>query len=133
MLLVYFSNNAWNTMLSITSVMVLPAYFMSAIYLWKLCEDHEYPANFFIKRSSALMSSILGAIYAVWLIYAAGLNYLLMAIIFMALGIPVFYYARRQNAPDEPVFLAGERFGAIVLFLVALFAIYAMAKGIVAA
>ncbi len=36
-LLVYFSNNAWNTMLSITGVMVLPAYFMSCAYLWKLC------------------------------------------------------------------------------------------------
>jgi arginine:ornithine antiporter/lysine permease len=131
MLLVYFSNNAWNTMLSITSVMVLPAYFMSALYLWKLCEDHEYPVNFYIKRSMALLSAIIGAIYALWLIYAAGLNYLLMAIIFMALGIPVFYYARRQNFPNEQVFSAGERFGASILLIVAIFAIYAMSKGIV--
>lgn len=133
MLLVYFSNNAWNTMLSITSVMVLPAYFMSALYLWKLCEDHEYPTNFYIRRSMALMSAIVGAVYALWLIYAAGLNYLLMAIIFMALGIPVFYYARRQNFPNEQVFSAGERFGAGLLLIVALFAIYAMSTGIVSA
>ncbi len=132
MLMVYFSNNAWNTMLSITSVMVLPAYFMSALYLWKLCEDHEYPTNFYIRRSVALFSAIIGALYALWLIYAAGLNYLLMAIIFMALGIPVFCYARRQNAPSEPIFSAGERFGAGVLLVVALFAIYAMISGIVA-
>ena len=33
LLLVYFSNNAWNTMLSITSVMVLPAYLTSCAYL----------------------------------------------------------------------------------------------------
>ena len=131
MLLVYFSNNAWNTMLSITSVMVLPAYFMSALYLWKLCEDHEYPTNFYIRRSVALFSAIIGAIYALWLIYAAGLNYLLMAIIFMALGIPVFCYARKQNAPLEPIFSAGEKFGAGVLLIVALFAIYAMVSGIV--
>lgn len=133
MLLVYFSNNAWNTMLSITSVMVLPAYFMSALYLWKLCEDHEYPTNFYIRRSMALMSAIVGAVYALWLIYAAGLNYLLMAIVFMALGIPVFYYARRQNFPNEQVFSAGERFGAGLLLIVALFAIYAMSTGIVSA
>ncbi len=131
MLLVYFSNNAWNTMLSITSVMVLPAYFMSALYLWKLCEDHEYPTNFYIRRSVALFSAIIGAIYALWLIYAAGLNYLLMAIIFMALGIPVFCYARKQNAPLEPIFSAGEKFGAGVLLIVALFAIYALVSGIV--
>jgi arginine:ornithine antiporter/lysine permease len=81
----------------------------------------------------ALMSAIVGAVYALWLIYAAGLNYLLMAIIFMALGIPVFYYARRQNFPNEQVFSAGERFGAGLLLIVALFAIYAMSTGIVSA
>ena len=119
-------------MLSITSVMVLPAYFASAMYLWKLCEDHEYPANFYIRRSAALLSAVIGSLYALWLIYAAGLNYLLMALIFMAVGIPVFVHARRQNAPDEPAFTTGERFAAGVLVVAALFAIYAMARGIVA-
>lgn len=131
MLLVYFSANAWNTMLSITSVMVLPAYFASAMYLWKLCEDHEYPSNFYIKRSTALFSAVLGSVYALWLIYAAGLNYLLMALVFMAAGIPVFIRARHQNAPQEPAFTAGERFTAGILTVVALFAIYAMYKGFV--
>lgn len=133
MLLVYFSGNAWNTMLSITSVMVLPAYFASAMYLWKLCEDHEYPSGFYIRRSTALLSAVLGSLYALWLIYAAGLNYLLMALIFMAIGIPVFIHARRQNAPHEPAFSAGERFAAWILVAAALFAIYAMATGVVAA
>lgn len=131
MLMVYFSNNAWNTMLSITSVMVLPAYFMSAMYLWKICEDHEYPLQFYIKRSWALFSAIIASLYSLWLIYAAGLQYLLMALIFMALGIPVYIYARRQNASNEAVFSAGERFGAAILFITALFAIYAMYKGLV--
>lgn len=131
MLLVYFSGNAWNTMLSITSVMVLPAYFASAMYLWKLCEDHEYPTGFYIKRSSALFSAVFGSLYALWLIYAAGLNYLLMALVFMAVGIPVFIHARRQNSPHTPAFTAGERFGAIILVIAALFAVYAMYKGIV--
>ncbi len=131
MLMVYFSGNAWNTMLSITSVMVLPAYFASALYLWKLCEDHEYPTFFYIRRSTALISAILGSVYALWLIYAAGLNYLLMALVFVAAGIPVFMRARRQSAPNEPVFSAGEAFAAGVLVVAALFAIYAMYKGIV--
>lgn len=133
MLMVYFSGNAWNTMLSITSVMVLPAYFASAMYLWKLCEDHEYPVNFYIKRSGALLSAVIGSLYALWLIYAAGLNYLLMALIFMAVGIPVFIHARHQSAPNEAVFTAGERFAAGILIIAALFAIYAMARGVIAA
>ena len=133
MLLVYFSGNAWNTMLSITSVMVLPAYFASAMYLWKLCEDHEYPNSFYIRRSVALLSAILGSIYSLWLIYAAGLNYLLMALIFMALGIPVYVWARRQSAPNQPLFSAGERFVAGVLVIAAILAVYMMATGVVSA
>lgn len=131
LLLVYFSNNAWNTMLSITSVMVLPAYFASCAYLWKLCEDGEFPNNLIFRRAGSLITSIIGAAYALWLIYAAGLNYLLMAVVIIALGIPVFVWARKQNHPEAPAFSPRECFGAVVLILVALFAIYAFARGII--
>ncbi len=130
-LLVYFSNNAWNTMLSITSVMVLPAYFSSCAYLWKVCEDGEYPNGIYIRRSAALFSAIIGSIYALWLIYAAGLNYLLMAVIFMALGIPVYIWARHQFAPGQRTFTTGEGVIASFLIVIALWAIYALARGIV--
>ena len=131
LLLVYFSNNAWNTMLSITSVMVLPAYFTSCVYLWKLCEDGEFPENTLYSRSSALFTSILGSIYALWLIYAAGLNYLLTAVIIIALGIPVYVWARKQNTPSERVFTRPECKLAFLLIIIALFAIYALARGII--
>lgn len=131
LLLVYFSNNAWNTMLSITSVMVLPAYFASCAYLWKLCEDGEYPSNIFYKRSSALITSIIGSIYALWLIYAAGLNYLLMAAVIIALGIPVYIWAKKEHNPDVCAFEAKEKYLAIALLIVALFAIYAFVRGII--
>ncbi|MBE6467821.1 MAG: amino acid permease [Alphaproteobacteria bacterium] len=131
LLLVYFSNNAWNTMLSITSVMVLPAYFTSCAYLWKLCEDGEYPQNSFYSRSGALFTSVLGSIYALWLIYAAGLNYLLTAVIIIALGIPFYIWARKQNTPQERVFSQAECKLALLLIVIALFAIYALIRGII--
>lgn len=131
LLLVYFSNNAWNTMLSITSVMVLPAYFTSCAYLWKLCEDGEYPNNIIYRRSSALFTAILGAIYALWLIYAAGLKYLLLAVVIIAIGIPVYICARRKNTPHEPIFTKCERPILYLTIILALIAIYAMIRGIV--
>ena len=130
-LMVYFSNNAWNTMLSITGVMVLPAYFSSCAYLWKICEDGEYPSGVYIKRSTALFSGIIGSLYALWLIYAAGLNYLLMAVIFMSIGIPVFMLARKQAAPQEKAFSVGECAIALMMIIVSLWAIYAFWRGIV--
>lgn len=129
MLLVYFSNNAWNTMLSITSVMVLPAYFASCAYLWKICEDGEYPGDIVYKRSGALITAILGSLYALWLIYAAGLNYLLMAVIIIALGIPVYMWASKEN--ETRAFTRNEGILAWALIIIAVFALYAFSRGII--
>ncbi|MBP5215807.1 MAG: amino acid permease [Alphaproteobacteria bacterium] len=130
MLMVYFSNNAWNTMLSITGVMVLPAYFSCCAYLWKICEDHEYPRGFYIRRSEALISGVIGAFYALWLIYAAGLKYLLLAVIFMVIGIPFYIWACKQNNPDKAAFSVGELVVSGIMLVIAVFALYAFASGL---
>ncbi len=130
MLLVYFSNNAWNTMLSITGVMVLPAYIFSTLYLWKLTEDGEYQKITQHGRFFALISGIFGTAFGVWLVYAAGLKYLFMAFVFIALGIPVFMVARRQNAPTEPCFTGAEKIIMVLILLIACAAIYAFAGGL---
>jgi len=44
MALVCFSNNAWNVMISITGVMIPPAYIGATVYLWKLMAQGQYPA-----------------------------------------------------------------------------------------
>ena len=132
LLLVYFSNNAWNTMLSITSVMVLPAYLTSCAYLFKMCVDGEYPsAQMLEKRSSALFSAAAGSVFALWLIYAAGLQYLLLAVIILALGIPVFIWGRKDNHPNEPYFTSREKWLAALIIIIALWAIYAFAHGLI--
>lgn len=139
--LVYFAGNAWNTMLSITGVMVLPAYFMSCLYLWRICEDHEFPMNIRISRFSALMTGILGTTYALWLIYAAGVTYLLMAVIFIAIGIPVYIWSRIEqgarllsdgkNGRPEPCFSDSERALSVFILVTAFVAIYAFARGLI--
>ena len=124
MLLVYFSNNAWNTMLSITGVMVLPAYLFSCLYLWKICEDEQITG---VSRWWARLTGILGSIYAIWLIYAAGLNYMLMAIIFIAAGLPIYLWTKKGKGS----MCFADKVLASALVGVALFAIYAFARGII--
>ena len=131
MILVYFANNAWNTMLSITGVMVLPAYLMSCLFLWKICEDHEYPRHFSVGRFDALITGLLGTVYAVWLVYAAGLQYLLMAVVFIAIGIPVYVWTRREEKTSEPIFTCREKILAGGIVLLALIAIYAFSHGLI--
>ena len=129
MILVYFAKDAWSMMLSITGVMVLPAYLISTLYLWKLCMDGEYPSAASTRRSAAVACGALGTIYALWLIYAAGLHYLLMATILVAAGVPLFIWSRRQAHDGKPVFLGYEKAMLIILTLVALFAAFMLARG----
>lgn len=129
--LVYFSNNAWNTMLSITGVMVLPAYLASTAYLWKLTEDGEYAKISPKGRAAALITSTLGTVYALWLVYAAGLKYLFLAVIFLALGIPVFIWARKQKKDGCPVFTRGEVAVVTLLVIAAVAAVYVFSRGLV--
>ena len=131
MFLVYFSNNAWNTMLSITGVMVLPAYLASTCYLWKICEDGEFDNKSGIGRAFALFTSIIGTIYALWLIYAAGLKYLLMAVVFIAIGIPVYMWAKKEISFKNPVFTKNEKCLVGVILIISVVAIYIFARGII--
>ena len=113
-------------MLSITGVMVLPAYLFSCLYLWKICEDETVTG---VSRWWARLTGILGSMYAIWLIYAAGLNYLLMALVFIALGLPIYLWAKGEN--NRMSFT--EKVLASALVAIALFAIYAFARGIIKA
>lgn len=128
-LMVYFSNNAWNTMLSITGVMVLPAYLASTGYLWKLIEDGEYAKISSKGRAAALFTATFGTVYGLWLVYAAGIKYLFMAVIFLAIGIPVFIRARREQAPGQALFSTGEKAVVTLLVLFALAAVYMLCHG----
>ena len=132
MLMVAFSGNAWNTMLSITGVMVLPPYLASTLYLWKIGGNgtlRSVVPNLSSTRAAAVLSGVLGSIYAVWLIYAAGLEYLLASIIFLALGIPVFVWAKRERG--QRAFKCAERVGAGILVAVAIAAVVLMSTGVV--
>ena len=131
LLMVYFSNNAWSMMLSITGVMVLPAYLISMLFLWKTCEDGQYPQKAATGRAAALACAALGTLYGFWLIYAAGLHYMLMAMVLIALGIPVYIWSRKQHPDQTPLFKNYEKVILVLLVLAALAAIYLFARGII--
>ena len=127
MIFVYFANNAWNTMLSITAVMILPPYLASTAYLWKICAQDKYPKTIAEHKNLALLCGIAGSIYAVWMIYAAGLNYLIMAFWFMAVGILIFIWARCENIrkndqtnSPERCFTTPELLAAVLIAALAL-------------
>lgn len=139
MIVVYFASNAWNTMLSVTAVMILPPYLACTAYLWKICAKKEYPEGMPVKFGFAFFCGVAGTLYALWMIYAAGVTYLLMAFVFLLLGIPFYLWACRDNAEEArkagkevpPVFTKLELGAAIVIGIVAIAAVILFATGTV--
>mgnify|MGYP004597532441 FL=1 len=139
MIFVYFASNAWDTMLSVTGVMILPPYLACTAYLWKLCAQGQYPSGMPVRRGMALFCGVAGTLYALWMIYAAGLKYLLMAFIFLVIGIPVYIRAcqeqnrekREAGKPEEPYFNRYEKIGAAAVTVIALLAVILFAAGAV--
>lgn len=122
--LLFFSDNAWKTMLSITGVMVLPAYFASTVYLFKITRNKEYSDRLPIKKSLAMFISVMACIFTVWLICSAGINYLMMAFVFFSCGIPVYIWTKKQNNSKEKLFTLVEKFVIGMLLILSAIAIY---------
>ena len=72
---------------------------------------------------------MLGTVYGVWLVYAAGLEYMIAGTVFFALGNLVFMWARRQHAPDEAMFTKIELIVAVVLVVLGAAALWMLFSG----
>jgi arginine:ornithine antiporter/lysine permease len=96
--LAFCAEDAWNAMINITAVMLLPAYIVSALYLLKITAkkrfDKSAPAK--ASRVTARIVAFFALIYSVWLLYAANIKYFFLSAILFAIGIPVFLFAKRQ-------------------------------------
>ena len=108
-LLVYFSNDAWLAMLAISTLTVLPAYLMTTAYLFKLCISGEY-ASYTTNhsRSAALVSSIIGFVFCLFMFYASEIKYLAIVPVLLTLGVPLFIWARKKDDRADKIFTLRE-------------------------
>ncbi|MFA0154462.1 amino acid permease, partial [Vibrio sp. 10N.261.46.C10] len=93
--------------INIASVMVLPCYLLSCLFLLKISLD---PKSLGLEKRNyghiALATS--AALFCAWLITAAGLEYQLMATILYTIGIPFFRYTHASRIK------AGEKVYSVV-------------------
>jgi arginine:ornithine antiporter/lysine permease len=105
-----FAQQAWMFLLKITGVMILPAYLASAAFLWKSAMQKNLAASVSqepgegrtgdpptFSRWFMLLTGVLASTYAAWLLYAAGPRFLLLSLILFVLGIPVYWWAHREQ------------------------------------
>ncbi|MDA3921600.1 MAG: basic amino acid/polyamine antiporter [Salinisphaera sp.] len=132
MFVVLFAHDAWLWLIAITGVTVLPPYLASTAYLWRYARTPDFiQAHGHEHRLPALLTGALGTIYAIWMLYAAGPQFILLSTIIFALGIPVFWYTRKRKAPGTPVFDRVEAIAAAVLVVAAIAAALLITMGVV--
>ena len=77
----------------------------------------------------AVGSSVLGTVYGFWLVYAAGLQYMLAGAVFFALGNLVFIWARKEAVSTEPMFTKLELLAAVALVILGVLAMWMLFTG----
>jgi arginine:ornithine antiporter / lysine permease len=120
LVLSYFSQSAYQFFYFIASVAILPPYVFSGAYALKLAITGEGYQAGDKARGRQLLVGLIATIYGVWLVYAAGLQYLLMCAILFAPGILVYAKARKEQGGR--IFTGVEMIIAIALVAVALWA-----------
>jgi arginine:ornithine antiporter/lysine permease len=105
----YFAGDAaWLIIINVTSVMALPCYLLCTLFLIKCTLSDRWDESLF-SRGYARFVGVAGSIYAAWLVYAAGVDNLLMAFVAFAIGLPLFVQSVRAHGdslkPNEKVVL----------------------------
>ncbi|AZY50021.1 basic amino acid/polyamine antiporter [Bordetella avium] len=131
MLLVYFANNAWLALLAISSITVLPAYLAASAYLTKLCLNGEYSQRQAKGKRFALISSLIGAAFCLFMLYASAIEYVAMTPLIITLGVPVFIWARKRDQRAQPLFSKREAAALIALLLLDALIAYLYFTGVI--
>jgi arginine:ornithine antiporter/lysine permease len=123
----FFAEEAFLLALKLTSSMILLPYLLVAAYALKLAWTRETYATDPAARRLDFLRAALATLYAVGLIYAGGLKFLLLSTVIYAPGTILFWIARREQG--KRVFSPVE-WGLFLLAAAgAIAAIYGLATG----
>lgn len=114
-----FTDKAYNFAFSLASSAILIPYAFSAFYQVKYSAKHKLGGK-------QLFIGIIASIYSVWLVYAAGLEYLLLTMILYFPGIMV--YQKVQKANNKPI-TSTDKMLFVGLTILAIIGVYFMVSG----
>lgn len=126
LILSFFSQSAYQFFYFIASVAILPPYVLSGAYALKIAATGSGYAGGEARGTDMLVGA-LATIYGLWLVYAAGLDYLLMCAVLFAPGIIV--YAKARSETGQRIFSPGEVVLAVAILALGLLAAWLMWTG----
>jgi arginine:ornithine antiporter/lysine permease len=127
LILTLFAQNAFTLALELTSSMSLIPYFLVAAYALKLAltrETYEIDAQ---TRTTGLIIGAVATLYSALMIFAGGLDKLLLSAMILAPGTILFVLARQEQG--KKIFTFFEWFVFSLAVIAALSALYGFATG----
>lgn len=116
LLVTLFSDDAFSFTLKLCSSLALVPYLLAAAYAFKLAATRETYGIEPQRRTRELVVSAVATVYTVFLIFAAGIEFLLLTFLVYAPGTLLFIRSRREQG--RQVFTSAE----LALFVVAIVA-----------
>ncbi|MBY8079152.1 basic amino acid/polyamine antiporter [Vibrio fluvialis] len=113
LILVMFAGSTYDTLLVLASEMILVPYFLVGAYTLKLALERK-------DRGRMLAIGVGASLYGVWLLYASGLNYLMLSALLYLPGM--LFYVKAKKEQGRSPFMGKERLGACSLTAVAVVA-----------
>ncbi|MFV3403526.1 MULTISPECIES: arginine-ornithine antiporter [Pseudomonas] len=120
-----FSNSTYLSLIYLATSMILVPYLWSAAYAFLLAWRSETYEQALAERKKDLLIGGIALLYAIWLLYAGGVKYLLLSALLYAPGAILFAKAKREVG--KPIFTRLEKliFAAVVVgALVAAYGLY---------
>jgi arginine:ornithine antiporter/lysine permease len=127
LIITLFSASTYLSLLYLATSMILVPYFWSSAYAVLLAVRGETYENAAGERNKDLLIAGISTLYAVWLVYAAGVQYLLLSALLYAPGAILFAKAKRELG--QPIFTGVEKLIFVVVLIGAAIAAYGLYDG----
>lgn len=127
LIITLFSASTYLSLLYLATSMILVPYFWSSAYAILLAVRGETYENAAGERNKDLLIAAISTLYAVWLVYAAGVQYLLLSALLYAPGAILFAKAKRELG--QPTFTGVEKLIFVAVLIGAAIAAYGLYDG----
>lgn len=88
LIIVAFSDKVYTTALSVTGMMILPAYLLTGLFLWKISRGCH---------RAGVIIGVACTIFCLWMIYAGGLLLFMETSLFYLAGLSMYFIVRREQ------------------------------------
>ncbi|WP_322980857.1 arginine-ornithine antiporter [Pseudomonas sp. C11] len=127
LIITLFSASTYLSLLYLATSMILVPYFWSSAYAVLLAVRGETYENAAGERNKDLLIALVSTLYAVWLVYAAGIQYLLLSALLYAPGAILF--AKAKHELGQAIFTGIEKLIFAAVLIGAAIAAYGLYDG----